>query len=342
MIRSTQNPGALLISLDLELHWGVRDRRVLDAGERARLLAARAAALRIAETFEEFEVRATWATVGFLFARSREEMDYFAPPVRPRYDDPRLDPYAETTGRGESDDPFHFAPELIAAIAAHTGQEIGTHSFSHFYACEAGQAEDEFEADVRSALAIARCSGYAIESYVFPRNQANAKYLPILRRAGIASYRGTQASGVNAAGSFAFQQRPHRRLLRLCDNYCDLFGAQTVPWPSGSPPWCFGASRYLRPCSRLLNRFEDRRFHRIAAAMEGAAARGELFHLWWHPEDFAREPDCNLRFLRRILEFHDGCRRRFGMVSLSMNEAARRMDFEPAAATMAAAMKETI
>jgi peptidoglycan/xylan/chitin deacetylase (PgdA/CDA1 family) len=320
MVTTTTHRGALVISLDLELHWGVRDRRNLDRRERERLLLARTAALRIAELFEEFSVHATWAAVGFLFARSREDLERFAPSRRPRYHDPRLDPYREQTGRGEADDPFHFAPALIDAIARRTGQEIATHSFSHFYCCESGQGPGEFEADLRSALAIAGDSGYRICSYVFPRNQVNPDYLPLLRSAGILCYRGTQTSPVTQAGSFRFQQRPHRRLLRLCDNYFDFYGAQTIPWPSGPGPWCICASRYLRPHNQFLRGLDDLRYRRIVNAMESAAAHGELLHLWWHPEDFASDVDRNLQFLRRVLVGWDCLRRQSGMLSLSMSE----------------------
>lgn len=322
MSRERNIPGALVISLDFELHWGVRDRRPLDSVERARLLSARSATLRIADLFEEFAVHATWATVGFLFARSREQLENFYPTPRPRYHDPRLDPYREEIGRDECDDPFHFAPALISAIAVRNGQEIATHSFSHYYCCEPGQSSAEFKADLRSAMAIASHSGYRLQSYVFPRNQVNPEYLPILKRAGISTYRGTQASPVNSAAGFRVQQRPHRRLLRLGDNYFDLYGPQTISWPSGAAPWCVGASRYLRPHSKLLRGLDNQRLRRIAAAVEYAADRGELFHLWWHPEDFARNTDENLHFLRRVLKVYDRCRRQSGMLSLSMSEAA--------------------
>jgi peptidoglycan/xylan/chitin deacetylase (PgdA/CDA1 family) len=341
MFINSHIPGALVISLDLELHWGVRDRRPLDENERKRLLSARAAVLRIVELFEEFSVRATWATVGFLFARSREELLHFSPSMRPHYHDPALDPYREQTGRDESDDPFHFAPGLIDAIAVHKSQEIATHSFSHYYCCEPGQGPEEFKADLRSALAIARYSGHHIRSYVFPRNQVNSDYLPVLKRAGLSAYRGTQASAVNAAAAFRIQRRIHRRMLRLCDNYVDLYGPQTNPWPEGSEPYCIGASRYLRPCSQLLKGLESLRHRRIAVAMQSAAERGELFHLWWHPEDFAGDCDSNLRFLRRVLADYDRCRRQSGMLSLSMSEAAR-FACDESAPVPANAMKEAI
>lgn len=327
------NRGALVISLDLELHWGVRDRVKLDRREQERLLTAREAALRIAATLEEFSVNATWATVGFLFARSREDLERFTPSLRPAYADARLDPYQEKIGRNESEDPFHFAPGLIAEIARHPGQEIATHSFSHYFCREAGQNAAEFEADLRSAIAIAEDAGYRIDSYVFPRNQVNPHYLEQLPKWGISGYRALEESVLNSAGDFQLQQRPWRRLLRLCDNYLDIAGAGTAPWPSGLPPFRLAAGRYLRPYSKVRRGLEVLQHRRIAKAMRAAAMRGELFHLWWHPEDFARDCESNLRFLRRVLAFYHRCREEFGMLSLSMREvsqAAYSSAFAPA------------
>src|SRR5262245_13071649 len=58
--------GALVISLDFELHWGVRDKRPVDGSYRENLLGAREAIPRMLDLFEEFGIAATWATVGFL------------------------------------------------------------------------------------------------------------------------------------------------------------------------------------------------------------------------------------------------------------------------------------
>src|SRR5215831_17837856 len=96
--RGRRRPGALVISLDFELHWGVRDSAPLDRTERARLLSARRIVPGMLDLFEEFSIHATWATVGLLFARSRTEVEAFKPTCRPKYRDSRLDPYQETLG----------------------------------------------------------------------------------------------------------------------------------------------------------------------------------------------------------------------------------------------------
>jgi peptidoglycan/xylan/chitin deacetylase (PgdA/CDA1 family) len=323
-------PGALVISLDFELHWGVRDRVSLDRRERARLLSARSVIPRMLDLFEEFSVHATWATVGFLFAHSREEAQAFMPTRKPKYRESKLDPYQEELGRNELDDPFHFAPTLIAEIAKRPGQEIGCHSFSHYYCMEEGQTADEFEADVDSAIAIAAGAGYMLRSYVFPRNEVNPGYLPVLNRAGILAYRGTESPSTKLPGSFAEQRRLHKRFARLLDSYADIYGSQTFGWPETSTmtSTSIAASRYLRPYSPALKPFQSFQRRRISQAMERAARHGEVFHLWWHPEDFATHCDENLSFLCSVLTTFDSCRNEHGMVSLSMAEIRER-DYDP-------------
>lgn len=315
--------GALVISLDFELHWGVRDRVRLDRAERIRLMAARAGIPRILELFHEFSVHATWATVGLLFARTREEALAFRPRRRPAYQSAGLDPYREPLGNDESDDPFHFAPSLIAKIAKQEGQEIASHSFSHYYAMEAGQTLADFEADLSSATAIAANSGYTLRSYAFPRNQVNPAYLPALSRAGIMAYRGTEATKAKRPGPFTAQRNPFCRMVRLLDSYLNFDGHLTYAWPnhaSASVP----ASRYLRSYRAGLRPLEPWHIRRIVNAMGHAARQGEIFHLWWHPEDFATNCDANLRLLRQLLEAWDSNRARHGMLSLSMAEALSR------------------
>src|SRR6185437_962424 len=269
---STKRQGAFVISLDFELHWGVRDHRPLSGAERSRLLAARDAIPRLLDLFDEFSISATWATVGLLFARSREEARAFAPKRKPNYADPRLNPYSEQLGKNEKDDPFHFAPTLIAAIARRRGQEIGSHSFSHFYSMEPGQTAAEFEADVRSAVAIAANAGHTVTSYVFARNQVNPAYLPILQLAGMSGYRANEPTRIKGAAPFKEQQRMNRRLGRLLDAYIDLCGPQTTLSPRMRRPFALHASRYLRPYDPRTAVFEPLLLKRIGQAMQHAAA----------------------------------------------------------------------
>jgi peptidoglycan/xylan/chitin deacetylase (PgdA/CDA1 family) len=317
--------GALVISLDFELHWGVRDRILLDDAERAMLLQARDGIPRILDLFEEYSVHATWAVVGLLFARSSEEAEAFRPHKEPHYRDARLNPYREKIGKGEDDDPFHFAPSLIDRIAKRRGQEIASHSFSHYYCLEPGQTEEEFEADLKSAIAIAANAGYTLRSYVFPRNQVNPPYLAALRRSGILAYRGNEPIEVRKAGSFAEQRRPHKRIARLLDTYADIYGPLTVARTTSSELLSVPASRYFRAYRPAFGLLEPCLLQRISNAMRYAAEHAEVFHLWWHPEDFAAHFDRNLRVLHSVLDQFVEFRKRYGMVSMSMADLAQQV-----------------
>jgi alkyl hydroperoxide reductase subunit AhpC len=58
--------------------------------------------------------------------------------------------------------------------------------------------------------------------------------------------------------------------------------------------------------------------------MQHAAETGQIFHLWWHPEDFAPYCAQNLAMLRHVLELFSQYRSQYGMSSLSMNEVVNR------------------
>ena len=71
-------PGALVISLDFELHWGVRDHVARGDALYQRLPEARHAVEDMLTLFGARHIRATWATVGFLFASNRRELEAHA------------------------------------------------------------------------------------------------------------------------------------------------------------------------------------------------------------------------------------------------------------------------
>ncbi|MDN5697604.1 MAG: hypothetical protein L0G70_06455 [Rubrobacter sp.] len=317
--------GALVISLDFELHWGVRDLEGTDGPYAANLRGEWEAIPRILEAFREFEVSATWATVGFLFAGSRDEIERYSPQVRPEYLDASLDAYRQRIGRSESDDPLHYAPSLIEQIRRCPGQEMATHTFSHYYCLEPGQDRDSFRADIESACALAADKGFALESIVFPRNQCNPDYEDILRESGIRCYRGNQSAWMYGSASRSGNTNPARRICRLADTYLNIAGHHTTGWgeiEQDNELCNVPASFYVRPYSPRMKSLEDIRLGRIERALGYAAESGELLHLWWHPHDFGVNIDENIAFLKRILRRYRSLHDSHGMKSLSMSEAA--------------------
>jgi peptidoglycan/xylan/chitin deacetylase (PgdA/CDA1 family) len=334
---TNQNPGygALVISLDFELHWGVRDKCAPDGSYRENILGARKAVPLILDLFEEFDVAATWATVGFLFAASRREREAFSPNTRPLYADAKLDAYAEPTGESEADDPLHYAGSLIEDIRGRAKQEIATHTFSHYYCLEPGETREAFSADLRSAVAIARHHGIDLRSIIFPRNQVRPGYEDVLKEAGIVCFRGNETNWMN-------RPRPRSedtlavRAPRLLDHYVSLSGNKIVSWEDVRQPngLCnVRSSMFLRPYSESRKSFEPARLRRIAGGIEAAAEHRGIFHLWWHPHNFGTETQQNLDFLRGVLEVFSRCRSGHGMQSLSMAGVTDVLTQDDASAT---------
>ena len=69
--------GVFVISLDFELYWGVRHLPLV-AKYLGNLRGARAAVVALLKLFAEYEIHATWATVGFLFCDGTGALQEFA------------------------------------------------------------------------------------------------------------------------------------------------------------------------------------------------------------------------------------------------------------------------
>ena len=323
-------PGVFVVSLDFELAWGVDGGRVREH-YRANLEGVRPAIAGILDLFREFEIHATWAVVGLLFFRDRETLRAGLPTVRPDYVRTGWSPYAyiETAiGEGEADDPLHYAPSVIEQIRAVPFQEIGTHTFSHYYCLEPEQSAAAFEADLAAAKRVAAAAGVELRSLVFPINQTNPDYLTRCAAAGITAYRGNEPSWAYDARDRGSESALHR-LARMADSYVGMTGLNTYDVPGrgasngdASVPINVPSSRFLRPYRPRLKLLEPLRLRRIRRGIRAAAREGRLYHLWWHPHNFGVHRQENLAFLRKVLEEFRRCRDDYGMVSRNMGELA--------------------
>lgn len=326
MPREWRNSGKFVVSLDFELHWGVRDLVTLE-DYRENLLGVRRVVPALLELFGRYEIHATWATVGFLFFDTREQLLAALPERRPQYVNAALSPYPlmASVGANEAEDPIHFAGSLVRLIAVAPHQEIATHTFSHYYCLEKGQTIADFRADLEAARSAAARLGLRLESLVFPRNQFNAEYLEVCRELGLRAYRGNEATWLYRARSHQ-QESGWRRALRLVNAYVPISGNNS--WrieASGGAPVNVPSSRFLRPYSATLGWLEPLRLRRVTAEMTHAAQNGLGYHLWWHPHNFGRHIAENLAALEKILKHFERLRNEYGMESLNMGEAADRV-----------------
>jgi peptidoglycan/xylan/chitin deacetylase (PgdA/CDA1 family) len=321
MTSSPPQSSSFIISLDFELYWGVRDKISLNT-YRASMAGERDVIPRMLDLFARHGIHATWATVGFLFFDDKDELLAHLPPLKPRYVNKSLSPYDHILriGPNERRDPFHYALSLVRQIAQYPSQEIGTHTFSHYYCLAEGQTVDEFRADLDAAHAAARRLGFEMKSLVFPRNQWRKDYLAACAESGIGVFRGNGGAWMYHAQASG-PARILKRACRLTDSYLNITGYRSrspLRGPGGMidvPP-----SHFLRPFSRRLAPLDPLYRCRIRAGMKHAATNGLIFHLWWHPHNFARNQTENLKNLADILSYFRELADEHGMASRSMGE----------------------
>jgi peptidoglycan/xylan/chitin deacetylase (PgdA/CDA1 family) len=315
-----------VISLDFELMWGVRDKRTIESyGENVK--GVRNVIPSLLELFEQYEIAATFATVGFLFAKNKEGLLAYVPAEKPQYHLANYSPYENnyfaTIGNSEADDLYHYGYSLVRMIQQSSKQEIASHTFSHYYCLEKASLPS-FEADMRSAKEIASSLGIDLKSIVFPRNQYSKEHIDICRKLGFIAYRGNQKSSIYDPRRNEDQNKKIRA-TRLFDSYFNVSGHHSFVPESNGNIVNIPASRFLRPYSGKLKFADGLRLQRIKSSMTYAAKNGEGYHLWWHPHNFGLNLKENLAFLEEILKHYQQLHHQYGMQSKTMRSIAEEI-----------------
>ena len=311
--------GYFVISLDFELLWGVFD-KVDYKQKKTYFKNTRKIILEILNLFLEYDIHCTWATVGMLFNNNWEEWKMNTPEILPDYENIDLSAYDYGKALKSKDtESFCFAQDLILRIQSTENQEIGTHTYSHYYCLEKGQTIESFRADLSQAITVAKAMGIELKSLVFPRNQFNEEYLKVCLDLGIENVRSnpnnwywkdTQSTSLKI------------KLFRSGDAYLGLkdksYSIDELKTKKDIP-LAQKASRLLRPYSsnNILNTLK---INRIKSEMTYAAINNEIYHLWWHPHNFGENPVENLKDLKEILDHYRFCKEKYKFQSVTMNE----------------------
>lgn len=318
--------GTLLISLDFELFWGVHDCHTYDTyGEN--VLGGRKAIPKLLEIFKKYDIHATWATVGMLFAENKDELVKFSPKenLQPHFDNKLLSSYRmfDKIGDNEESEPYFYGKSLIDLIAKYPNQEIGSHTFSHYYAREEGQNIDEFKADIKAAKNIAVAKGYDAKTLVFPRNQSKDEYESVMISNGYVAYRGEEQDWIHK-----IPVNPIKRIFRLADSYINLTGSATYSKDDFCPGKLhnFRGSRFLRPFNHTLCFLENLKLHRVKGQMKKAAKNGRIFHLWWHPHNIGINTERNLKNIVELLDYYNVLKEKYGFQSKNMLELSNEIN----------------
>ena len=282
----------VVVSLDFELRWGVADRLAGDfGGYRRNLEGVRDAVPALLELFSQRAMPATWATVGAVACENWEEYRALAP-AGPRYLDSRLRHDVGGYQAGDPEGRLHFAPELVRAVIATPGQELGSHTFSHMFFREPGVMRRDVEADAGAVRSLfERRFGVTPRSLVFPRNQVG--FVDVLGRHGIVAVRDNPPVWHQQRTS-GIEESSLVRMLRLVDGFAPV-GTRTFAAAGRRQP----ASFFLRlgvsaPAFAL---------HRRCIGKAAATMRDdEVLHLWAHPHNFGSAPAATAARLADVLD----------------------------------------
>ncbi len=306
---------SFVISLDFELFWGVSDKHTV-AGYGRNVMGEWQAIPQMLGMFREYGVRVSWATVGMIMCRDCRQWREIRPTAPPTYGRAGLSPYLLDALVQEHPMLF-FARPLVERILDTPGQELATHTYSHFYCGEQGVTPAQLAADLVCARVIGEDMGVRFRSAVFPRNQIVAPFLEVLPQAGIRVYRGISRhwlyrKGDGVAGGIA------GRAVRFADACLPLSGSGAVQQRHAGGLVNLPASLFLYPWSGRNSMLLSLRLARIKGAMTAAARSGTVFHLWWHPHNFGVNLAHNLALLDAILRHYRMLAGRYGMQSQCM------------------------
>jgi peptidoglycan/xylan/chitin deacetylase (PgdA/CDA1 family) len=310
--------GKFVISLDFELHWGGAEKWDINS-KNVYFENTVKFIPELLELFYKNRIKATWATVGFLFAKDKEQLINFSPKLKPTYNQKELSYYniIPSIGKDEKSDPFHYAPSLIDLILKTPGQELATHTFTHYYCNEPGQTVDQFDADIKAAQQIAQENfGVALKSLVLPRNQFNEAYLEVAHKNGIKVLRSNPNVWFwnNDYGKLSPLLRAADTLLPISkslsfDEIKEQKGVILLP-----------ASRFFRTYKSKERIIQRVKMNRIKREMTYAAKHGVIYHLWWHPHNLADDIENNRKQLIEILEHFKILNDKYNFSSVNMGD----------------------
>jgi peptidoglycan/xylan/chitin deacetylase (PgdA/CDA1 family) len=263
--------GALCISIDVELAWGVWDKPDPTTLGLVRTK-ERDIVQRLLALLQRYEVAATWAIVSQLLQRGRDH----------------------TIARGE--DALWYAPEMVEAIrTARPAHEIGSHSFRHpyFSMLDATTARGE----LAEARRVHDAHGLEFRSFVYPRNLV--AHGEALQEHGIAVFRSVDAGLLEMAGRL---HPAARKVLNLGTKLLPVTPPTVWPRRHESGLIELQSSLLLMARNGARKLIQPTLLHANARrGLESAQARRGLFHLWFHPSNFYYDTDTQFQVFEAIL-----------------------------------------
>ena len=290
--------GIFTLSLDFELIWGTLDLGLegfREACERERSDVVD----RLLALLAEFEIPATWCTLGHLFLGECSPRDGRKhPEIVPPTHDWVANWFEHDPCGSEESDPIFYGKSLVdRVLACPVPQEIGCHSFSHPIFGDPGCSRETAASELAECVRLAAERGLALRSFAFPRNQVG--HLEVLREHGLIAYRGPDEAWYENPRC----PRPLKRVGHIVDVLLARRPQVVLPEETLPGLWNVPGSMIYFPMHGLRRHIPPSlRVRRALKGLDAAADKRRIFHLWFHPTNLAFETDVMFAGLRRIFE----------------------------------------
>jgi peptidoglycan/xylan/chitin deacetylase (PgdA/CDA1 family) len=307
---SSETVGTLVVSLDTEFVWGMFDEGSINPQQ---YTGTREVIQKLLCLFDEYQVPATWALVTHLLTDC-SSTDHDVQTSHPSSEEFERD--ATLPCERKLDRNLWYEPNLVELIEdANADHDIGSHTHTHIVFNEA--TRDAVRSDIAQSVTVAKRNGVDPKSFIFPRNQI--AHLDVIKEAGFEVYRGIDerwyerhrlpASVVKGArfADEATKLTPPTVLPRSESGLVEIPGSQVFRPVHGG--WQYTPT--------------DSQSSRAIAGVNHAADSGRIFHVWFHPFNFARNPKRLLDAFEAVLAHARSLVRQGLLETLTMSEVAK-------------------
>lgn len=278
------------LSIDLELLWGRHDlnyQPFIHPSARERPII-----VELLKLFKQFEIPATWASVGHLFlANCNPHQGIKHPEIT--LPNNSFSWFSNDPSTSLNRDPLWYGKDIIRILRDSPGQEIGCHSFSHPDFTDSKMTREWAESELIACLKLAQENKIELKSFVYPRNRI--RFTELLFKYGFSAYRGSDPQEPKIPSFLLNIWQLIDLLLCIPHTTHALPEKQILNLP---------ASMYF-PSQRGLKKYipAGLRLKKAIRSIDQAIEKGEIFHMWFHPIDIMSDSDNLLKELKSILEY---------------------------------------
>ena len=306
MLNGKFSQSTFIISLDLELIWGVvhtdSDPSLLMMDKRK----GRGTIDLLLNVFEKYNIPATWAVVGHLFLDKCEKDEGIPHKDIPRF---KEDWYSCDPCTDIHKDPLYYGRDIIEKIlSSPIRHEIGYHSFSHVIFSECRR--EVAKAEIKEGIKLAKEFGITLKSFVFPQDKIG--HHDVLKENGFRIYRGRifKRGNIN-------QRVPIRKI----NGAIDMIIAKPVEPRLVDGIWEIPSSMLFSASFPFIYSLLPRAKIGIYRAMRS----NKVFHVWLHPQNLLYQPSLEKK-LDKLLAFVAKKRDEGKIEVMTMGEFAEVLD----------------